>query len=97
MRPRRNIRFIAGVSINKQNYKTMDEKIIPYFSNEEMKEIISFVGMCIARSVKDGHSNIEEWDEYLIRWNQAHHYPEEVLNYVKQTICQTLKTVGIYE
>ena len=93
MRPRRNIRFIAGVSINKQNYKTMDEKIIPYFSNEEMKEIISFVGMCITRAVKDGQSSVEEWDEYLIRWNQAHNYPEEILDHIKQTIDQTLKTV----
>lgn len=75
----------------------MNEKIIPYFSNEEMKEIISFVGMCITRAVQDKQSSIAEWDEYLIRWNQAHNYPEEILNHIRQTIDQTLKTLGIYE
>lgn len=75
----------------------MDEKVIPYFSNEEMKEIISFVGMCITRAVKDGQSSVEEWNAYLIRWNQAHNYPEEILDHIRQTIDQTLKTLGIYE
>lgn len=73
----------------------MEEKIIPYFSQEEMQEIISFTGMCIAQAVKDNQA--EEWNEYLIRWNQSHHYPEEILNYVEQTIRQTLKTLGIHE
>ena len=71
----------------------MEEKVIPYFSHEEMQEIISFTGMCIAQAVKDIKFSIEEWDEYLIRWNQSHHYPEEMLNHVKQTICQTLKNL----
>lgn len=93
MRPRRNIRFIVGVNINKQNYKTMDERIIPYFSKEEMEEIISFTSMCIARAVKNKQFSVEEWDEYLTRWNQSHYYPEEILDYIKQTICQTLKTL----
>lgn len=71
----------------------MDEKIIPYFSNEEMQEIISFTGMCVARAIKDEQFSVEEWDEYLIRWNQSHNYPEEILNHIRQTIDQTLKTL----
>lgn len=75
----------------------MNEQIIPYFSQEEMEEIISFTGMCIAQAVKDKQFSAEDWNEYLIRWNQSHYYPEEILNHIKQTIRQTLKTLGIYE
>ena len=77
-------------------YKTKSSAVAELFVYE-IKEIISFVGMCTARAVKDGQSSVEEWNEYLIRWNQAHNYPEEVLEHIKQTICQTLKTLGIYE
>ena len=65
----------------------------PLFSEQEMYDAISCVAMCITQAIKDGKYDYREWKDYLLRWNQTHHYPEESLNHMLICINNTIKCI----
>lgn len=67
----------------------------PLFSEKEMHDAISLVSMCITQAIKDGQFDGSEWNDYLIRWNQTHHYPEETLKHINMCIGTSLNSLGI--
>lgn len=74
-----------------------NNEIIPYYSNEEINTVISLTAMCITQAIKENKFDSIEWQDYLLRWNQTHHYPEETLSYIHQVISQSLNALGIHE
>jgi hypothetical protein len=69
----------------------------PLFSEKELHDAISLTAMCITQAVKDNKFDSTEWQDYLIRWNQQHYYPEETLSHINQVIGQSLNALGIHE
>lgn len=79
--------------MNKINF----EDNTPLFSEQEMHDAISLVSMCITQAIKDGQFNGYEWEDYLLRWNQTHHYPETTLKHINICIGQSLNALDIHE
>lgn len=69
----------------------------PLFSEKELHDAISLTAMCITQAIKDSQFDSTEWQDYLLRWNQTHHYPEETLSHINQVIGRSLNVLGIYE
>lgn len=69
----------------------------PLFTEKELHDAISCVAMCITQAAKTQEFNADDWQDYLIRWNEQMFYPETTLKHINMCIGQSLNALGIHE
>ena len=69
----------------------------PLFTEKELHDAISCVAMCITQAAKTQEFNSDDWQDYLIRWNEQMFYPETTLKHINMCIGQSLNALGIHE
>ena len=69
----------------------------PLFTEKELHDAISCVAMCITQAVKIQEFNSDDWQNYLIRWNEQMCYPETTLKHINMCIGQSLNALSIHE
>ena len=80
--------------MKKIDFKTNE----PLFSEKELHDAISCVAMCITQAIKTKEFiSVDDWMDYLIRWNEQMYYPEETLKHINMCINQSLNALGIHE